>query len=518
MGDYLAALTATIVFTGLFSFFLVYMDIDSVKQNWDKRRCELPVMITAALYKPKEVSQSSTEFATDNFNYCSRKIANEVIRLGMAPYYVIAGQQVSAQNSMGGPMNNIRGAIAKTRNEFSKYLNYQYKKYESIFVGITKSYLHFRFAIGRIQALVYSLIYMLIAIFKTIMNTMKLTIFALKIFLGILLALMIVLFFILNPFMVIIVVVIAIVAAVGLAAADGAEEAMCCDPDAHVYMADGSTKRLKEIRIGDVLKSSDRVTVNIVKGVLTADGKKTTLRRINGIYMSQSHRVLYKNKWILAKDHPEASIVNDRTLDTLICLNTSLHEVPLVGIKGTVYVGDWEEVSTLQGQKKWIDWVHLKLNGIYLAINKYPTAVPLVSRNTCVFLENYGTIPIEKIKIGDRILSKDGYTDVKAIYDGSIRISKSAKVSPEWMSDGVWSSLPKDKGNWFLCRGIPDTMNKLDEYDELNEVPGIFLITGDGMFIVKQNNVNVLVRDFTEVGLDQIDQSYEMIDFFMNKK
>ena len=124
MGDYLAALTATIVFTGLFSFFLVYMDIDSVKQNWDKRRCELPVMITAALYKPKEVSQSSTEFATDNFNYCSRKIANEVIRLGMAPYYVIAGQQVSAQNSMGGPMNNIRGAIAKTRNEFSKYLNY----------------------------------------------------------------------------------------------------------------------------------------------------------------------------------------------------------------------------------------------------------------------------------------------------------------------------------------------------------------------------------------------------------
>jgi hypothetical protein len=28
----------------------------------------------------------------------------------------------------------------------------------------------------------------------------------------------------------------------------------------------------------------------------------------------------------------------------------------------------------------------------------------------------------------------------------------------------------------------------------------------------------VLVRDFTEVGLDQIDQSYEMIDFFMNKK
>jgi hypothetical protein len=517
MEGYLAALTTTIVFTGIFSVFLVYMDTESIKQNWDKRRCELPVLITSSFYKPNDNPQSSTDFAADNFNYCVKSAANEVIRAGLFPYYKLAGQQAEAQNSMTGPMNNMRGAIATTQKQFSNYIGLQYRKFESIFIGITKSTFHMRYAIGRIEAIVYSVIYMLISIFMTIMNTMRLTLLATKIFLAILLALMIILYFILSPFMVIIVAVVAAIAAAGLAGVEGAEDAMCCDPNSIVKMKDGTTKLLKDVQKNDILQSINRYgETNIVKGILIADATKTSVVEIDGITMSKSHRVFYKNKWILANDHPNA-IVSFKNCDTLICLNTTEHSVTLVGNSGTLTVSDWEEVSTLQGQRAWIDIVHFKLNGYYTGVGYYPTALPLVSPKVCVFSEERGRIPIESVQLGERIQSKDGYTSVKAIYDGCIHVSKNYPYVPEWISDGVWIQDMKYNSYWYTSKlNVKEV--ETNTKNETKELPGMFLITDDGMCVIECNEKQYIVRDFTELGLDKIHESYEIVDFFMNKK
>jgi hypothetical protein len=508
MGDYLSVLTATLVFAGVFSFILVYMDIESVKQNWDVRRCELPVMVAAGLYKPAYYTKSATDFATENFNYCGRKIADDVIRIGMAPYYAIAQQQIKSQGAAAGPMNNMRGALSKAKNQFSDYLEIQYKKYQSIIAEVRKLYTHFKFAIGRVQAIVYTLIYTMIAMFKTVMNTMKFTIGALKIFLGILMALMIILFFVVSPFMAIVLGVTIAITAAGLAAADGMDDAMCCDPEAQVRMADGSTKRLGSIQIGDILLSTNSQEPNRVEGILLADGNKTKLVSIKGVKMSQSHSVYYKTSWLLAKDHPDAvHLPSIESLPTLICLNTTLHEVPLVGFK-EILVSDWEEVSSLQGQVAWIDWVNLNLNGPYLEVRRYPTTVPLVSETIQVISETRGSIPISSIVLGERIQSKNGFTAVKAIYHGCIQ---GKAESPEWISDGVWMkhTLVAD---WKLVQGL-----KKDQ-SSCRHTFGIYLITEDGDFILEYAGEQRLVRDFTEIGLEKLDQSYEMIQTFMNKK
>jgi len=510
MGDYLSVLTATLVFTGLFSFILVYMDIESIKKNWDVRRCELPVMISAGLYKPAYYTKTATEFATENFNYCGRKIANEVIRIGMTPYYAIAEQQSKSQAAAAGPMNNMRGALAKAKNQFSDYLGYQYKKFNSIIAEVRKLYTHFRFAIGRVQAIVYTLIYTLIAMFRTVMNTMKFTVFVLNIVLGILLALMFFLYLKLFPFMIIIVIVLVIINSVSLDSPDS--DSMCCDPDAMVRMADGSTKPLGSIQLGDVLFSSNSQKPNRVEGILVADARNTTLVSIQGVKMSQSHNVLYKGLWILSKDHPEAVQITE-SLPQLICLNTTLHEVPLIGLTNlgknvTVLVSDWEEVSSLQGQKAWIDWVHLILNGAHTTVSKYPTTVPLVSETVQVISETRGSIPINSVTFGERIQSKKGFTAVKAIYHGWIQ---GKAESPEWISDGVWMKHPMIE-DWKLVKGLKKN-RKSAEY-----IRGTYLITEDGTFVLEYAGKQHLVRDFTEIGLDKIDQSYEMIQTFMNKK
>jgi hypothetical protein len=304
------------------------------------------------------------------------------------------------------------------------------------------------------------------------------------------------------------------VSAAGLSAVEGADDAVCCDPEALVRMADGSTKPLKSIQIGDVLLSTNSDGHNRVEGVLVADARTTTLISIYGVKMSQSHSVFYKGSWILSKHHPDAvCLPTTEKLRELICLNTILHEVPLVGLCGstntTVLVSDWEEVSSLQGQHAWIDWVQLVLNGAHTAVSNYPTTVPLVSEVLQVVSETRGSIPINTVTLGERIQSKKGFTAVKGIYHGYIQCEAE---SPEWISDGVWVKHPVMEDWKLVGQGL-----KKDE-TRFEFTFGINLVTEDGDFVLNYSGNQMLVRDFTEIGLDKIDQSYEMIQTFMNKK
>jgi hypothetical protein len=42
----------TVGLTAGLAFMLVSGDIQNIKENWDTRRCELPIMIMGSLFKP----------------------------------------------------------------------------------------------------------------------------------------------------------------------------------------------------------------------------------------------------------------------------------------------------------------------------------------------------------------------------------------------------------------------------------------------------------------------------------
>jgi len=465
-------------------------------------------MIAAGFYKPNTYTGSSFDFASDNFNYCGRKIADTVIRAGMAPFYAIAQQQVDSQKTLNGPMNSVRVMLAKSTKNFSDYMSLQYLKFNSVFFNITKIYSHFQFGLKRMNGIMIAGIYMVLSGFIFIGNMIQFGSMAIKIFLGILTGLMIILFPILSPLAALIATVTAIVSGTVIGIVSSVESQLCCDPDALVKMADGTQKPLGSICVGDILLPEEKNTENRVEGILFVDGSKTALVSIDGVRMSGSHSVQYKTEWILAKDHPKAVAVST-TLPHLICLNTSCHTVPLVGLTKTVSVGDWEEVSTYQGRQAWIDWVHIKLNGAYTNVPRYPDSIPLVSPSIHVWKEDVGKVPIDTIQLGDRILCGKGYTRVLSIYTGQLHVNQSPST-PEWISDGVWTL---QRSYWTTpYAGVKHVKN--GKY-LLN---GLHLITEDEMFKIERNGKEVLIRDFTEVGLSSIEQSYTMINLFMNKK
>ncbi len=503
----LGAIVMTLALTVGLAFLISSSDIEAIKSNWDTRRCEIPIQVSAYLFKPDDDARTRTQFATDNFSFCTRQIVNSVLQAAFAPLYAVAGQQTNTIEQMQGPLNSVRAMIANARNTFSKYMDRQYKQFTVITVLATAVWQHLLFAMGRVQAMVLSFVYLGLSLSATLQMTIRFTMKVIAIFIGILAAMIILLFFILFPFIPMILTMIVILASIGIGTADAG--VFCIDPNALVYMADGTQKPLKDVQNGDLLGSMNGRGTNRVEGILSADASAESLITIHDVTMSKSHRVFYKQKWILAQEHPEA-VPATKTLSRLICLNTTEHCVPLVSTKGYLFAGDWEEVDTEEGRRGWIQWVHFKLNGGHHMPSTYPTTVPLLSPKVQVHKKNVGWVPIDSLAIGDLIYGNGTYTTVKGLYRGVFR-TNTASQDPEWISDGVWV---RRQGRFWSHTG--SSVSSDSEGDV--QMSGICPITEDGCIHIYKHGQEYLVRDFTEVGMNTIEQSYSMLDMFLHKK
>jgi len=309
MAGYLALIVTTVVLTGIFGILIASADIEEIKANWAERRCEVPVVIASGLFRPSNDPRTSTEFAKDNFQFCIRHLADEVIKLAFAPLYSIVGQQVNVQSTMTGPMNSIRSMIAQGMKTFSSIFDKQYRQYKAILVQVSKTWHHIRFAMGRIGGIVTTLVYLGLTASALVQNTMKLTLNVILIFIGIMAAMILLIFFGILPFIGIIITMIVLLAQADaqtggwVSGGNTSAGPFCVDPTAEIKMADGSFRQLGRLECGDIL---DGKTENKVTGILVVDSSKETIVSINGVRMSDSHRVLYNSDWILAKEHPEA--------------------------------------------------------------------------------------------------------------------------------------------------------------------------------------------------------------------
>jgi hypothetical protein len=514
MADYTAAITTTVVLTGIFTYFLVQADFEAIKSDWSTRRCEFPVMVMAALLKPNDSPLSGMDFAQQNFSFCTQQTIQSVLKLAMAPFYKLLGQGADTLNTMNGPLNNIRSMLKNSVGVFGKYMDKQYRQFSAINAAIMKTWAHLRNVMGRIQGIVYSIVYLGLSLSVFIDNLIKLIFNSILIFLGILVALVILLFFVLFPSIPLILTMISILLAAGIGAAAGMAGAFCIDPDTIVVLESCQSKKLSEIRVGDRLAGGEGGQENIVTGVLEVESLDTPLVSIDGIKMSESHRILSGGKWILAKDYSGAIPIQER-LPKLICLNTTQHEVIISNQSQPcdhfLTVGDWEEVSDQEGRQAWIDavWKHLN-SGKTEESPQAPTITPLVAPSICVWKANMGKTPIEKICIGDLVLSKEGYTKVKGIYRGSFTTSEPV-INPDWISDGVWIQGVGRIWKPATSEGIVSSKGQF-------RIKGFFLVTDAEEFYLEHKGKTVLVRDFTEIGASHIHETYEMLDECVNKK
>ena len=112
--------------------------------------------------------------------------------------------------------------------------------------------------------------------------------------------------------------------------------AVCFLPETKIKLKDGTYKNMKDLNLGDILENGSRVDV-----IMRLDNKyKENLFKLKGdIFVTGSHMILYKNKYIEVKNHPDAIEQTEIYSDWFSCLITDDHKIKI----GQYTFWDWED-------------------------------------------------------------------------------------------------------------------------------------------------------------------------------
>ena len=258
------------------------------------------------------------------------------------------------------------------------------------------------------------------------------------------------------------------------------------------------------MQVGDVLQDG-----SIVQAVLQFPGKDQELYEFFGIHVSGLHKVWsYREEaYICIKDHP-LSVQITETVPTLWSLITSSRVILAKGTYGTIRFADWEELpDTPKAAEVWDYIVRSQINSYSIQLNPIPTHPPCLDGTARVLRYNEGKdephvdyVQLSLIIAGDIILDGAAYTKVVGLCKR--RVSGGLFIHSIRVTDGLW--IEGDDGDWYHPQGVLDN----------NEWDGLQLVTESGTFTVlgQDTEDHIHVRDFTEVGISRLSNTYAMED------
>ncbi len=491
----------------------------SVINNWSSRRCELPVVVSGMFFKPNSDSRTKSQFAKDNFDFCMKSYVDKFMNLLFAPINAIFGKQANVAGSAIDMVNTIRTIAQTLYNTLSTYLEQYYRKFTASVYEMSRVVQYLRMAMNRANAMAMSMLYSGITLLRGMLNTIQFIIKVILIICGIMLAIIIILIFVLFPVIPIIVstlgaIIVAVISLSIVISEKVADEAssdrsgFCFSEDTQVLIKeeDGTEKRIdvKDIGLGTELGSGyGRVT-----SVIKMDGNNVQMYDVNGIIVSGSHLIKGTDNIWKSVASDERSKKTDIKSKVLYCFNTTSNVIPVYSRDNTIILfRDWEEIDKddIKGQYNW----------------NY-TILSLLNKNSNYYswkdsLNNYSDIQALGSKV--KVKTTDGYIEISKIELFSNKIvdrnGKTQKVLGVITSeinglndDGIWNTSLCEINNGTWIKG------KSSVIDSDIIMNGCMLITETGEFIIwdEQEEKEKIIRDFTEVGYNEIYKTYSFVE------
>lgn len=458
-------------------------DRQDVMAHWDEKRCNLPVMLFANFYKPAENPKPDAQFAAENFQFCVGKIVEQSMKVVAAPILEVMNQQLDIFAVLGKVLGGVREMFGNFFQTFSNLLGGMFQRFMNISFQMRKIFIEFFQMMSRAAAIGVSAVFAGISAIVGIQNVYDFVIKVVLIILGIMAAIIIILIFILFPVMPVIITTISVMVAAGVGAAGKYAGVFCFTPDTLIKLKDGREIPIQKLNIDMVLENGD-----VVEGILKTNGSTTDIYHLGDIRVSGDHLVFYEplNEWILVKDHPHAHPQIKRE-PLLYCLNTSGHKIQIGGF----VFSDWEELPTTSST----GWNQLVANILGGIPAKKTENYPLLSGAWFVKTPE-GSVNLRDILLGDKVFDETGnYSKVLGIYYGWDSIANTNNRF--WTSDSVWFRSGVEWKQTGMTKSAAHKMN------------GFHLITDSGTFMIYDDSSSFSVRDFTEVGIHQISQTYE---------
>jgi len=493
----------------------------NIMENWDENRCDPYIVPVASWFKPTTDLRTPSEFANANWSFCQKQYIESAIS-GAAE---VPKQLAESGKSTVGMVQDITSVVADVFYSIWKFCYQTYSTFMTQMKTVAKLFQNFMINIysivEKINASVLSIVFGLIALIVSAVNALQITLIVVIIVIGVLLIMQILLFYILMPISGLIITISALVAAVtvvittAIAAALVAElfdPGACFAKGTPVRLADGTTRPIEEIHLGDVLAGGGIVTA--CHSFWTSD----PLYDLSGIHVTGDHLVFTGdgNRRVPVRDHPAATRVATSWWQTfqggtaLWCLTTTNRVIPCVSATGVmIRFADWEEIAEedTAALTKWHRAVSQFLNPDATETKPGPRVLDAeagLAPDCLVACETWsGTIdykPIRDIGIGDRVF--DSPTTATLVV-GTVRIagdqSTDAVILSETAMDGpqIVSCATWVRDNQWLQASCSVSARPTD----FHAIEWRHLYTKSGSFMIKGN---IRVRDASDVGLEHL--------------
>lgn len=480
------ALTFLLLF-GL-GYLVFNLEKSVIINNWDKRRCELGVIAAASYFKSNTDPRSDTQFSIDNFSFCTGKFVEKTAEILFSPLQNLFSTTTGSIGIISQGIEIIRTVLSKIKQQFEEFMNPLYQKYIATSYAIFGIFQHFRAAFERTNAIVLGMLFASLSIIRGMLNMKDFVVKIVLIILGIMVAAIVILFFVLFPFIPIIILptIAAIEVAVGSGAVSGMRDAFCLAPGTLVKLPDNTWKYIENIQPGD--------GNGFIEAAIEMDGKNVELWNINEVIISSYH-IVWDNtikKWVFAKNHSNAKKILCE-FNKLYCLTTKTRKICVSGTSNgsQLIIRDWEELehSDKIGNKLYesiVSKLHSELN-IVSSISMPAGSIP-----SNLFYKISGNL--------ERVIDFNNKTQMFQI--GST-INENDRIcgrfslaeSPEY----IWIH---DNGKIYKYYIGTNSLTFLNT--PITESGQINLYDSDG-------NLQYIIQDMTEVGVSQINKTYNCI-------
>lgn len=326
------------------SFYLFALSqVNFLKKNWPKYRCH-PLYMPMAGMVGQDVAA--------NFTKCTMKGFQDYAGFVMDPIMSQFSLFNSVIGDISGAMNDMRGMMSDTRNGFLGIVGTVFGKIENLMSQFQHIIIRMRTLLARVVGIMMSFMY----IFYGGMQTGE---------------------------------------SVVAGPIGKTMSVLCFDENTQIPVSSGVTLPMKDLVIGDILANNNAVT-----SVYKISGKGVQMYLLDGIKVSEGHKVWYTDAFIPVSQHPNA--IPTSGSQNLVCINTEHHSFNI-------------------GNYRFLDFME----------TGYATGVP---GNTIIALKSVD-VPISEVVVGDVLLNHDIIRGVvKHVIDDNIKynlISEQSLHLPE---------------------------------------------------------------------------------------
>ena len=380
-GSVVGAISIILVVFWACSYYYIQIHMNYLRQNWNNYKCHPGVMPFAGQIKLTP-GMTPLQFTSSNFSYCLNKVLEDVVKRFMEPILNMNKVILQIFEAVVEAFKIVEKVFKKIKNIFESIINYILSKTVSIIVPFQKILMNIKDSFRKTGAVMGTLLYLVMGMDYLFESYMKTLIFQIAIALAIGAAAIIALWLI--PFTwpaaiagtIVWVATLAAtvlvynwlkkiknmtnvsfpskpgkpkpppvfkaIAKVGRAIVGGIKKVFCFHPDTLVTMDDGSTKKMCEIKIGDILHGGNRVeaSMNIMGHsdnpfyLIYSDVLEDEIMVTGGHYIFSKKQ----DKYVLVSEHEDAK----KSIfwgEKMSCLITEDHTIPV----GEYVFKDWED-------------------------------------------------------------------------------------------------------------------------------------------------------------------------------